>query len=165
MSVARDRAVWLRDLYRIEGVAERSTLDAMLAHLGSPVITSIDLPPPLRDLYAEPLLLLRRGLGIAWEKWLKAHVIGHRWLHVGNQLEMPMPLVDWQERQSEEFAGWLIWGDPARLQGGLTVTTHHVAETAHVPLECVEKWWRIVSGELAQEPHYSLMRERHWARV
>lgn len=92
-------------------------------------------------------------------------VIGHRWLHCGNQLEMPEQLVDWQERQSEEFAGWLIWGDPARLRDGLTVTVEHVADAANVPRSCVEKWWRIVGGELGAEPHYALMRDWHWAKV
>lgn len=165
MGVARDRAEELRGLYQVDGAMNASTLDRLLKHLQSEVFTLSNLPGPLRDLYAEPLLYIRRGQGQPWEKWIKAHVIGHRLLHVGNQLEMPATFIDYQECQAEEFAGWLLWGDPAKLRGGLTVTTRNVAEVAAVPVECVEKWWRIVGGQLAREPYYVLARDWHWAKV
>jgi len=142
----------MRGSYDVDGIASEADLDVMLRHLGVAVLTSSDIPPPLRDLYAGGRVALRRGQGREWEKWIKAHVIGHRLLHTGNQLDAPLSWVRYQERQADEFAGWLIWGD---LRESLDdppypITTRLVASEARVPEGCVERWWQIVGSGLRE---------------
>jgi hypothetical protein len=164
MAPARDRAMFLRTIYQVEGVASDEHLDAMLADRSITVITSREMPVPYEELLHQKTLALRAGLGRPRERWNKAHALGHIALHVGNQWEMPQPFVDLQETQADDFAGWLVFGDLSDLYVGFPITGRYLAEAGKVPLECVEKWWRAAGGSVMRQPRYELARDFHWAR-
>jgi len=153
-----------RDLLSVVRYAGHWHLDRALKLAGIEILMYASLPGDLYDILAEPYGLMLRGIGREWELWLKAHLLGHRLLHVGNQLEMPPPWVDWQERQAEVFAGYLIFGEPADLYDGAIVTVRGVAMAAHVPMECVRRWWRYTGAHIIDEPRYRRARYAHWSR-
>lgn len=160
--------MFLRAVYGIGEIATREDLDALLADRDIPILMSSSrVLGPLIETYVGHRGFMRRGLESPWDRWLKAEIVGHFALHDGDQTEMPLTMVAHQERQAHEFAGFLIWGDPAVTFDWppYAVTTELLAEEARVPRSCVEKWWSIVGGELGAEPHYALMRHWHWARV
>lgn len=155
----------LRSIYGMRGFASDEDLDAALADRRIKTVTLTWSDPELREVMTGRTLAIRRGQGRDWERWLKAHSLGHACLHVGKQAEIPEALVAWQETQAEEFAGWFIIGEPSAHYGGFPLTLRYVAATGAMPLECVEKWWRMVGGGLVGTVPYRLARSAHWSRV
>lgn len=154
MGIARDRAMQLRSVYGIEGFASDGDLDVLLAAKGVEILTLSWSAVGLRELLVGRFLALRRGQSRDWERWLKAHALGHLLLHEGDQRQMPPLVVDRQEQQSEEFAGYLVIGEPHTHYSGYPVTTRSVASAARLPVECVDRWWNRVAGWYANDPRY-----------
>ena len=158
----------VRTICRVEGIASDAALDLALAHRDIPIVmASVQLMGPLREALVRRVGFIREDQTYDWRRWLKAELIGHAALHVGDQREMPLRAIAHQERQAHEFAGTLIFGDPAATFGypAHAVTTRMVARAARVPHECVEQWWRIVSSELGYTEPYRRARESAWWRT
>lgn len=156
MSVARDRAMDLRTIYGVEGVIADHVLDEMLADRAIPIVmTRVDALAPLWEAFARRTCYLRCGQRAEYHRWGKGESLAHDALHLGDQTLLPLTMVALQERQACEFAGALIFGDPAvTFDYPRCLTIRAVAKRARVPLECVEQWWRIVSSELGYTEPY-----------
>lgn len=142
MAIARDWALGLRDCYGLDDIASDRDLDDTLDDLQIEVVRLTSLPAGLRDLYAEPLLVLPRGQAQPLDRWAKAHVVGHRILHRGDQLRLARDFVELQECQANHFAWWFLLGDlPHRLRGDRWAIARHVAWLGNVPADCVYRWW------------------------
>ncbi len=114
----------------------------------------------LRELYLPHLsaAALRRGQGRLWERWIKAHILGHFVLHVGDQTVLPRSFVTYQEKQANEFAGWFIIGEPRDLWQGFPLTTWKAAELARVPDYCLARWW----ATCQREDHVRELQPMRW---
>jgi hypothetical protein len=158
VSVAWSRALKLRTVYDINDFARETDLDEILSDLGSPTVLTNDRAlGPLPEVLVDGRSYLGRAVDALWRLWLKAELIAHLVLHQGDQTMMPMAAVGLQERQANELAGWLIFGDLYERWGcGVCPVTYVlVAEYARVPVECVERWWAIVGAGTATWPAFN----------
>lgn len=137
-------ALTLRSQHGIRGILGDCSLDDIMSGAGLSV-EQRTFRSGLAEVVVDQTVVLGSGLTHPWQRWLKAHALGHNLLHAGNQVEMPALMAGQQERQAEEFAGWLIFGP---LPFGLrecTIDARILAEWGEVPVECVRHWWLIVS--------------------
>ena len=140
----RELALALRSQHGIRGILSDADLDDLMTELGV-IVEERRFKSGVSELIVNDVVVLGTGLARSWRRWLKAHALGHHLLHSGNQLELPLLVQGHWERQVDEFAGWLIFGAlPFSVSAG-TVDAGILAEWADVPVECVRRWWVIVS--------------------
>lgn len=140
MTRIKERALALRRFYGIRFTPTDDQIAAIEADLGLEVGDA-----PLRHLpqiYVNGRVRQRRQDGQGSKRWLRMLAIGHRHLHVGNQLTMAPVLKARQDREAEDFAGWLLFGPlPKSYRGELPATVRALAEWGEVPEEVVWPWW------------------------
>ncbi len=139
MTVAHNTALHLLNRYRPRLPFTEPELTRLCCHLGAQV-RLLPRQFPLREFRAGRYIGIRRDEPRPWRLWLLAHGLGHYLLHRGDQFSIDSWWIIKQERQADEFAGWLLlawvpfqW-EPWR-----------VAEECDVPYECVRRWERLVT--------------------
>lgn len=140
----REVALELRAQHGIRDILSDGDLDELMGELGV-TVEERRFRSGVSELIVDDVVVLDTRLAHSWRRWLKAHALGHHLLHSGNQLEMSLLVQGHWERQVEEFAGWLIFGTlPFSVSSG-NVDAGMLAEWGDVPVECVRRWWVIVS--------------------
>lgn len=146
--ISRDMALDLRQSFNVTGPISDDNLDRICEML------SIDIRPfpfPfLKELRVDHVLFVDASLSRDWRRWVIAHGIGHVLQHCGDQFRMSTLDLRKQERQANDFAGWLLcapcWtacaceGEPADIE--------QLAEDAGVPIEHAATWVLSVRREL-----------------
>lgn len=142
MSVARGRAIEVRNRSRLAGYISDEQLSEVLQHYRLQVICHT-----FRGNATEVLhglrLWLHQPLERPEKRWLVIHALGHYLLHRGDQFRMPDLLIDKQEHQAELFAGWLFLADTWQRMPAWELAEYHC-----LPQERIERWFGLVSGDM-----------------
>lgn len=146
MRMAQERALRMRAHHDVHGIITEDQLDVILDDLHVQTVEVRGAPDSLSEMVAGGTLFLARRLCRQRRRWLKAHAIGHVELHRGNQFAQARLQTRRQERQAEEFAGWLILGNVAWTPSNehVTIFAAAVAEWADVPPDMLSRWWTYV---------------------
>jgi len=144
MSLARAKAEQILRKHRVYRPFSLLSLDCVLWCEG---ITVCDFPRsmPVREFRVGNVIGVRSDLDAAWRLWETAHGLGHFLLHAGDQTDGAGSLDNRrQERQADEFAGWLLVG-----RRGLLLPPWEAAESYGVPEEKLRTWLTIVGARFS----------------
>lgn len=147
MQTARDAALAIWRQGRFTVPVSTTALRRLLRQYGLRVC-----PFPMDSLHEVILgdrLYLSAALACCERRWVKAHALGHRLLHSGNQFWLECQSRDaWhgshQERQAETFAGYLLLGDLAWVARRGCLERWQIAEEAGVPEYRLAEWIGLV---------------------
>jgi hypothetical protein len=143
VSVPRQHALQFAVRYRLRSPVSEPALDRALVRRRIDVIeTPADFIFP--EFRCGRVIAIRADVPAPWRLWLKAHALGHYLMHRGDQiLDAHLIDVPKQERQAEEFAGWLLLGGTWRLMPPWELAEYH-----DLPEECIRKWLGIVTDKV-----------------
>lgn len=143
MSQAEDAARRIRQEFELGETVDDYDLEAVCAALGLEVRADAKLEGELTERYRPGRVSIRRGLRDNLVRWLTAHGLGHQVLHQGSRWQDDQ-VVARQEREAEEFAGWLFMERNWALH-----QPWELAEMHDLPQWRVERWLGIRSGQVA----------------
>ena len=138
MSIAREAALRIQKRYRLARPIQETDLDRVLHTLGFRVV-EIPVSLPVLEFTWGHTIGIRADQSPRSRLWLKAHALGHCLLHVGDQTTLDNWWLRHQERQAEEFAGWLLIGHIK-----VAAEPWDLADYYDVPQERVQYWLQLV---------------------